>query len=343
MMPRPRIQTLYSLPVSRLAHPRLCTPTICRAPSPGTVIISRPLTTSPRRFNEPPKAAQPEQPGPIPTSTAAVSPEQAAASDAQAAANPQQQQPEPHRRGRRRGGILYAAFFLLVGTTLGSLFRITIAPPDLPEPGTPEDEHLLAVIRRKAAALPLVQRLEADPEWTSWDAYSGMEDPEAADASDAGAAAPGPQQRRRGARLTSGALAGSRGLAYQRVFRNDATGEFLSVVYFGGGMAGWPGVVHGGCLATVLDESLGRCAVWRFPSRTGVTASLELTYKAPTRTEAFYVVRARPASGEAAPGKSDRKAWVEGSVETLDGQTCVLAKGLFVVPKSLKLAPLSGL
>ncbi|RYO90145.1 hypothetical protein DL766_002457 [Monosporascus sp. MC13-8B] len=341
-MPRPRIQTLYSLPVPRLAHPRLCTPTIRRAPSPGTITISRLLTTSPRRFNEPPKAAEPKKPGPIPTSTAATPLEQAAASDAQAAANPQQQRPDPPRRRR---GVLYAAFFLLVGTTLGSLFRITIAPPDLPEPGTPEDEHLLAVIRRKAAALPLVQRLETDPEWTSWDAYSGMEDPEASDASDApdaGAAAPRPQGRR-GARLTSGALAGSRGLAYQRVFRNDATGEFLSVVYFGGGTAGWPGVVHGGCLATVLDESLGRCAVRRFPSRTGVTASLELTYKAPTRTEAFYVVRAQPASGEAAPGKSDRKAWVEGSVETLDGQTCVLAKGLFVVPKSIKLASLDGL
>ncbi|RYP57415.1 hypothetical protein DL769_009485 [Monosporascus sp. CRB-8-3] len=335
-MLRPRIQTLYSLPVSASAHPRLYTPTLRRAPSPHTIIISRLLTTSPRRFNEPPKAAQPEQPGPIPTSAAAIPPEQAAAPDAQAATNPQQQ-PKPPRR--RRGGILYAAFFLLVGTTLGSLFRITIAPPDLPEPGTPEDEHLLAVIRRKAAALPLVRRLEADPEWTSWDAYSGMEDSNTSDTSDAGA--PRTRQRRE-ARLTSGALAGSRGLAYQHVFRNEATGECLSVVYFGGGTAGWPGVVHGGCLATVLDESLGRCAILRFPSRTGVTASLELTYKAPTRTEAFYVVRARPAGGEAAPGKSDRKAWVEGSVETLDGQTCVLAKALFVVPKGIKLAPLTG-
>ncbi|RYP66213.1 hypothetical protein DL770_008846 [Monosporascus sp. CRB-9-2] len=336
-MLRPRTQTLYSLPAWPSAHPRLYTPTIRRAPSPCTIIISRLLTTSPRRFNEPPKAAQPKQPEPTPTSTAAIPRERAAASDAQATTNPQQQ-PKPPRR--RRGRLLYAAFFLLIGTTLGSLFRITIAPPDLPEPGTPEDEHLLAVIRRKAAALPLVQRLEADPEWTSWDAYSGIEDSGTEATLDAGAA---PRRQRREARLTSGALAGSRGLAYQRVFRNDATGECLSGVYFGGGTAGWPGVVHGGCLATVLDESLGRCAILRFPSRTGVTATLELTYKAPPRTEAFYVVRARPASGEAAPEKSDRKAWVEGSVETLDGQTCVLAKALFVVPKGIKLAPLTGM
>ncbi|RYP69971.1 hypothetical protein DL771_005762 [Monosporascus sp. 5C6A] len=338
-MLRPRIQTLYSLPVWRTAHPRLYTRTIRRAPSPCTTTISRRLTTSPRRFNELPNAAQPKQPGPIPASTAAIPPEQAAASDAQAAPNPPQQ-PKPPRR--RRGAILYAAFFLLIGTTLGSLFRITIAPPDLPEPGTPEDEHLLAVIRRKAAALPLVQRLEADPEWTAWDAYSGFDDSQTSDTSDASDAGVAPMRRRREAHLTAGALAGSRGLAYQRVFRNNATGECLNVVYFGGGTAGWPGVVHGGCLATVLDESLARCAILRFPSRTGVTATLELTYKAPTRTEAFYVVRARPASGEAAPGKSDRKAWVEGSVETLDGRTCVLARALFVVPKGIKLAPLTG-
>ncbi|RYP35137.1 hypothetical protein DL767_003914 [Monosporascus sp. MG133] len=333
----PRTRTLYSLPVWRSAHPRLYAPTIWRAPSPCPIIISRLLTTSPRRFNEPPKAAQPKQPGSIPTSTAAISHEQAAASDAQTATNPQQPPKSPRRR---RGGLLYAAFCLLIGTTLGSLFRITIAPPDLPEPGTPEDEHLLAVIRRKAAALPLVQRLEADPEWTSWDAYSGIEDSETSATLDAGVA---PRRQRRGARLTSGALAGSRGLAYQRVFRNDATGECISVVYFGGGTSGWPGFVHGGCLATVLDESLGRCAILRFPSRTGVTASLELTYKAPTRTEAFYVVRARPASGEEVAGESDRKGWVEGSVETLDGRTCVLARALFVVPKRIKLSPLTGL
>ncbi|RYP06015.1 hypothetical protein DL764_003432 [Monosporascus ibericus] len=336
-MLRPRTQTLSSLPVWRSAHPRLYMPTIRRAPSPCAIIISRLLTTSPRRFNEPPNAAQSKQPGQIPTSTAAIPREQAVASDGQATTNPQQQPKPP---GRRRRGLLYAAFFLLIGTTLGSLFRITIAPPDLPEPGTPEDEHLLAVIRRKAAALPLVQRLEADPEWTSWDAYSGFEDSETSPASDAGVA---PRRRRREARLTSDALAGSRGLAYQRVFRNDTTGECLSVVYFGSGTAGWPGIVHGGCLATVLDESLGRCAILRFPSRTGVTATLELTYKAPTRTEAFYVVRARPTSGEAASGNSDRKAWVEGSVETLDGQTCVLARALFVVPKGIKLAPLTGM
>ncbi|KAH8662288.1 HotDog domain-containing protein [Xylariales sp. PMI_506] len=138
-------------------------------------------------------------------------------------------------------------------------------------------------------------------------------------------------------------MSGSRGLAYQRVFHNATTGEFVTVIYFGGAMAGWPGVVHGGALATVLDESLGRCAIMRFPARTGVTARLELAYRKPTVTNTFYAVRVRPVIDEAdevvakdGSRKSDRKLWVQGSVETLDGKVCVDAKALFVVPKGTK-------
>jgi hypothetical protein len=38
--------------------------------------------------------------------------------------------------------------------------------------------------------------------------------------------------------------------------------------------------------------------------------------------------------------KSDRKLWVEGSVERLDGKICVQARALFVVPKGVKLNPI---
>ena len=225
---------------------------------------------------------------------------------------------------------------MLFGVAMGSAFRMTFAPPPLPEPGSDEDAQLLAVIRRKAEALPLVQELSADPSWKSWDAYTTL--PTDADAG-ADAAARDLQRRQR---LTSGAMGGARGLAFQRVFRHADTGECVSVVYFGGGTSGWPGVVHGGALATVLDESLGRAAILHFPSRTGVTARLELTYRAPTRAEAFYVVRARPVEdGEEKDGKkNDRKLWVEGAVEDLDGKVNVQAKALFVVPRNIKLVPL---
>lgn len=112
------------------------------------------------------------------------------------------------------------------------------------------------------------------------------------------------------------------------------------MVWFGGALAGWPGVTHGGLIATIMDEMLGRCAVKQFPSQTGVTANLELNYLAPSITNAFYVLRAIPKK----EGRTDRKGWASGRLETLDGEVCVEARGLFVVPKEVKLKqPRNGL
>lgn len=235
-------------------------------------------------------------------------------------------QPAPKRRRR---GYVYAAIFLLVGSSIGSLFRLSISPPPLPEPGTQEDAYIVASIHEKAEKLPLVQRLSSDPAWESWHAYEDR------------------ARGQRGPSITSGAMSGCRGLAYQRIFHNQTSGEMISVIYFGGALSGFPGVVHGGALATILDESLGRCAIYRFPARTGVTANLNLTYKKPTLTNAFYVVKTAPVLAESdevvakdGTKKSDRKLWVQGSIETPEGKTCVEAKALFVVPKTAKTARL---
>ena len=68
-------------------------------------------------------------------------------------------------------------------------------------------------------------------------------------------------------------------------------------------------------------------------SRSGVTANLELNYRAPTPANQFYVLTAEPIKSEC----TDRKARIKGRLETLDGKLCVEATGLFVVPKGLKL------
>lgn len=64
-------------------------------------------------------------------------------------------------------------------------------------------------------------------------------------------------------------MGGSAGIALQRVFWLEDDKKAVSLLWFGRGMAGWPGVVHGGALATVMDESLGRVALRLFPSKTG--------------------------------------------------------------------------
>ncbi|CAK7245573.1 MAG: hypothetical protein STHCBS139747_007157 [Sporothrix thermara] len=158
-------------------------------------------------------------------------------------------------------------------------------------------------------------------------------------------------------RLTTGALGGAEGMGtYHRIFHNTVTGEIVSVLRIGRALAGWPGTAHGGALATILDEALGRCAILAFPARTGVTARLELSYRKPVRTGQFYVVRCTPqfppADGNDAgngngnetsnktpssPPPELRKLWCHATLESMEGSVHVVARGLFVVPRKYKL------
>ncbi|KAL2069314.1 hypothetical protein VTL71DRAFT_15652 [Oculimacula yallundae] len=218
-------------------------------------------------------------------------------------------QPTPKRSFRP---YIYATAFLLLGVTAGQYVHFLLAPPALPPAGTFQDNGMITYIHKQASKLPIVQSLSTDPAWTSHDAYTSLP----------------PQER--SSRLTTGPLAGARALGgYQRIFQNIDTGETIVVIWFGGVLAGWPGVTHGGVTATVMDESLGRCAIRQFPSQTGVTANLELNYLKPVVTNSFYVIRANPVL----EGKTERKCWVNGRLEGLDGRVCVEARALFVVPK----------
>ena len=58
--------------------------------------------------------------------------------------------------------------------------------------------------------------------------------------------------------LTQQTMAGTRGLGVQRAFWNAATRELIAVVWFGGALSGWPGLAHGGAIATVFDEGFSR-------------------------------------------------------------------------------------
>ena len=200
----------------------------------------------------------------------------------------------------------------MIGLTAGQYVRLVIAPPPLPLPGSKEDVLMVEYLKKQAEKIPLVQSLSSDPNWEANDAYqhAALED--------------------RPHRLTTGPLGGARSVGgFQRIFHNKESGEVVNVVWFGGAIAGWPGVTHGGISATIMDETLGRCAILQFPSKTGVTANLNLNYLKPAITNSFYVIRAIPEI----EGATETKQWVYGRLETLDGRVCVEGRGLFVVPK----------
>ncbi|KAJ5980522.1 hypothetical protein N7481_007820 [Penicillium waksmanii] len=210
--------------------------------------------------------------------------------------------------------LIYAGIFGGLGIGVGKLIGQRIAPP--PVPGSPEDQRQLEKLERAyEIGLPLVKQLRDDPDYVESGVYEYFSDEQKAH------------------RLTSGPLAGSRGLGLQKVFWNDKDQKIVSVVAFGSGIEGWPTMVHGGALGTVLDENLGRAAIRRFPARTGVTANLNINYRAPVYSGNFYSLHTTLDQERS----TDRKAYAKCELRDMTGRVCVEASGLFVVPKKLRL------
>lgn len=108
--------------------------------------------------------------------------------------------------------------------------------------------------------------------------------------------------------------------------------SLVSISYLGTDLCGHPGIVHGGFLATMLDEGLARCCFPALPNKIGVTANLNINYRSPAPAGAFVVLRAKTTKVEG------RKAWVEGHIETLvgEGEKPVIlaeASALFIEPR----------
>lgn len=137
--------------------------------------------------------------------------------------------------------------------------------------------------------------------------------------------------------LTAGALRAPGKLAIPPLARVKwDESEAVIFVHIGRGLCGWPGVVHGGMLATVFDEAMGRMAV-----RNGgevntkekggagvmVTKSLEVRYKRPTAADQWVMVRTKLAKKTDEGGR--RRVTVEGILSDMEGKrlveaTCVM-------------------
>ncbi|KAG2732804.1 hypothetical protein G9P44_003794 [Scheffersomyces stipitis] len=86
----------------------------------------------------------------------------------------------------------------------------------------------------------------------------------------------------------------------------------LTFFHLGGKLSGHSGIVHGGLLATLLDELTCRLAFQNFESKKGVTANLNINYKKPTYTDNFVLIKCSLLK------KTGRKCWVKGAVYKFD-------------------------
>ena len=112
--------------------------------------------------------------------------------------------------------------------------------------------------------------------------------------------------------LTAGTLSGPGMLAVPPLYFNKHDGsEMVQIFYVGSDVSGHPGIVHGGFIATMMDEGLARCAFPAMQNKVGVTANLSLDYRMPTMAGQYLVLRAKTTRVEG------RKAWAEGWLERL--------------------------
>uniref|UniRef100_A0A060T7W8 ARAD1D02750p n=1 Tax=Blastobotrys adeninivorans TaxID=409370 RepID=A0A060T7W8_BLAAD len=97
-------------------------------------------------------------------------------------------------------------------------------------------------------------------------------------------------------------------LATKQEIVDETTYSELYVIYeLGPKICGHKNIIHGGLLATLLDESLCRCGFAVLPNKVGVTASLNISYLAPTPANSLVVLKAHTTKVEG------RKVWVEGA------------------------------
>ena len=162
---------------------------------------------------------------------------------------------------------------------------------------------------------PLAQSLRKDPKFR--ESRPHLKIPEAA----------------RSHNLTGGTLTGPDKIWVPPLAFNEKGGRSTVVIYYlGKDLCGHPGIIHGGLLATILDEGMARCCFSALPNKIGMTANLTMNYRAPLPSDSYVCLRATTTKVEG------RKAWVEGRIETLtvDGETpntYVEATALFIEPR----------
>jgi hypothetical protein len=141
------------------------------------------------------------------------------------------------------GGFFYAAY------EISDLYIAQNFRPKGSKPGTPEDEAQMQALDEFGKLLPTINAMTSAG-WVEHEAYGSITEEE------------------RKHRLTTGPMRGAYRIGSQKVFTKDGNGVVV-FVRLGDELAGFPTVVHGGVMATILDETMGRAAIAGLEGHTG--------------------------------------------------------------------------
>lgn len=193
-------------------------------------------------------------------------------------------------------------------------------PPPPPKVGTPESDQIIQDLESQLDALKIVKELKSKPdEWTYNRPYQNVDPARAVHS------------------LTLGSLNGVGKFAIRPlIFVNKDETRAIIIIHVGRSMCGYDGIIHGGLCATICDEGLGRIAIPNLPSKIGVTAALNIKYRKPTLPDQFLVLKSQLADRPQDTKQGNRKIWVNGTLENLEGEVMVEAEALFIEPKYAK-------
>lgn len=110
------------------------------------------------------------------------------------------------------------------------------------------------------------------------------------------------------------------GLAFEQ---DDARQRIVGRFHLGDEYQGGSGFLHGGIIAVLLDEAMGKAA--RFHGEQAVTAELRVEYKKPIRVNTDIVVEGFVRR------RDGRQLYHEGEIRSADGKLLARGEGRFVV------------
>ncbi|KAF9123506.1 hypothetical protein BGX30_001421 [Mortierella sp. GBA39] len=183
--------------------------------------------------------------------------------------------------------------------------------PTPSRPVSPPVSEKELLLQQELESLEVVVKHAEDPEnWTRRTAYSLVTDDY------------------RIHHLTAGTLRGDGMLSVKpALFQSKDELQVTSVLHVGSDMCGHPNIVHGGLLATLLDEITAMTAIPNLPGKTGFTANLNINYRHPCIADQFLIAHSEVTSVEG------RKAFVKATLKTVSGTLLADATALFVAPR----------
>lgn len=220
---------------------------------------------------------------------------------------------------KKSSNIPFYIASLLIGAGLAQYLPISsiakfLISDKLPKPNTPEAEVFRSNLEKELQELPIYKQLSSDPNYEPIRAWNYVD------------------SNALNQLLTSGTLSTPGGFAIKPIlFFNKEKKESISIYHVGEKLCGYPFLVHGGILATILDEILKRTSSVNFgidPIENYIpdkikTKNIELQYKFPTVVNSFLIVRCQDDGNK-----------VDGRIETLDGKLLVKGVGTFEKRKS---------